>query len=126
MLGMTDPRLHEKHGLEQPPIIPGTARTELEVGRIPVVGIKPGVAQDQPPVLEPLDQWMKPGIVDVGWGRQPTDDPTPGVDQPAELEAHDPAVVRLAFATDLGRTSPFGDQVDQSCRTFGHQPRQLL
>ena len=90
---MADQGEHQKHGFDQHPVVPCPARAEFEVGRIACSGMKPGIGQDHPAILELLNERMKPGIVNVGRCAEPSHSSTPRVDPQTELAAHDPAVI---------------------------------
>src|SRR5919108_4119260 len=46
---MADERQHREHRLHQHTVFPLTARTQFQVGRIPLRGMETGVAQDDHP-----------------------------------------------------------------------------
>lgn len=121
---VTDQRQHGIDRFDQHAVIPGAARTDLEVGRIAGAGMEPGVAQDQHPILEHLDQRLEQGIVHVGRRAQPTDDAPQVVDQQAQLVADDPAVVGEALAAHLARTAPFPNGVNQFDTVTVDYPQQ--
>ncbi len=122
--GMADQGEHGIDRFDQHPVVPGPARTHLEVGRIALSGMKPGIAQDHHPVLEHFDQGLEQGIVDLGRRPQPADDAAPLVDQQTEFVAHDPAVVGDPFTTDLPGTAPFPNRMDQFDAVAVDHPQQ--
>ena|SRR5437660_930878 len=61
---MADERQHREHRLHQHTVLPLTALTQFEVAGIPLRGMEAGVAQDDHPPINLLNQPLK-GVVDV-------------------------------------------------------------
>lgn len=102
-----------ERGFDQHALVPGTAWTELEIGRDAISVIETGVGQDNALVLQRFDEGQKHLVMDVGGVPGPTDDLTRVVEQPAQLQADDPAPIAFAFLAHLLGTAAFTDRVDQ-------------
>ena len=112
-LGMADQGQHRKEGFDQHPVVPRAAWTEFEVGRIAVSGMKSSIREDQHPVLEPLDQGVKNGIMNLSRRTQPAHDAAPAIRQETKLIAHDPTVVGKSLAADLGWATTLSNRVEE-------------
>ena len=123
-LGMADQRKHGIDRFDHHPIVPGAARTELEVGWITRAGMKPQVFQEQHPILEDLDQRVKQRIGDVGRRVQPTNDAAPAVNPQTQFVAHDPAMGRETLAADLARATPLANRMAQFDTVTVDHPQQ--
>ena len=72
-----------------------------------------GVAQDNHPPINLLNQPLKGVIRDIGGGTRPPHDQPPLIEQQTEFPADNPAVIREAFAADLLGAAAFAHGVDQ-------------
>lgn len=124
LLHVTDQRQHGIHRFDQHAVVPGVARTDLEVGRIACVGMESGVPQNQHSILKDLNQGLEQHIVHMGRRAQPTDNAPHVIDQQAQLIADDPAVVGEALAANLARTAPFPNGVNQLDTITVDHPQQ--
>src|SRR5262245_1113165 len=110
---MTNEREHREHRLHQHTVFPLTALTQFEVGGIALRGMKAGVAQDDHPPINLLNQPLKAVVSRTGGGTRPPHDQPPLVEQQTELAADNPAMIGEPFATDLLATAAFAHRVDQ-------------
>ena len=122
--GVADQGEHGIDRFDQHPVVPGPARTDLEVGRVALAGVEARVTQDQHPVLEDLDQRVKQGIVNVGRRPQPADDAAPLVDQQTQFVADDPPVVGDSLPADWSGTASFPNRMDQFDAVTVDHPQQ--
>src|SRR5205823_3279136 len=110
---MADERQHREHRLYQHPILPLAPRTQFEVGGIASRGMEGGITQDNHALLKLPNEPLKGVIRDIGGGTRPRHDQAVLVQQQAEFAAHNPAVVREAFAADLLRAAAFAHGVNE-------------
>src|SRR5262245_59812828 len=114
VLEVTDIGKHGKHSFDDHAHVPFTALAEAQVGRMPLLLSKAGVREDDRIVFELVDQMLKGrAIVDIGGVTLPVDHSTQVVQHEAELAAHNPALVRLAFLADLLLTASFAPWMQQ-------------
>src|ERR1700757_626253 len=98
---MADEREHREHRLHHHTVLPRAALTQFEVAGIALRGMEAGVAQDDHPPINLLNQPLKGVVRSIGGGTRPPHDQPPLVEQETEFPANNPAVIREAFATDL-------------------------
>src|SRR5262249_52662297 len=113
LLQMADERQHREHRFDEHAVLPLAALTQFEVAGIPLRGMEAGVAQDDHPPINLLNQPLKAVIRDIGRGTRPPHDQAPLIEQQTELPADDPAMIREAFAADLLRAAALAHGVDQ-------------
>ncbi len=110
---MANERQHREHRLDEHPVLPLTALTQFQVGRVAFRGMKAGVAQDNHAPVDLANQPLKRVIRDIGRGTCPPHDQPPLVEQQTEFPADNPAVIGEAFATDLMRAAPLAHRMDE-------------
>ena len=113
LLQMTNEREHREHRLHQHTVFPLAALTQFEVAGIPLRGMEAGVAQDDHPPINLLNQPLKGVVRNIGGGTRPPHDQPPLVEHQSEFPPHNPAVIGEAFAADLLGTAAFAHGVDQ-------------
>src|SRR6266446_322777 len=59
LFAIADERQHREHRLHQHTVLPLAALTEFEIARIPLRGMEAGVAQDNHPPIDLLNQPLK-------------------------------------------------------------------
>jgi hypothetical protein len=99
---MADERQHREHCLDEHPVLPLPALTQFEIRGIPLRGMEAGVAQDDHPPIDLLNQPLKGVIRDIGRGTRPPHDQPPLIEQQTEFAPDNPAVIGEAFTPDLG------------------------
>src|SRR2546427_1005962 len=112
LLEMTNERQHREHRLHQHTVLPLAALTEFEIAGIPPRGMEAGVAQDDHPPINLLNQPLKGVVRNIGGGTRPPHDQPPLVEQQTEFPADNPAEVREAIAANLQWSVPFTHQLD--------------
>ncbi len=106
--------IQSKQGsFDQHTLIPGPAWNELEIGGDAVSIVETGIRQHDAFVLQSRDQRQEDPVEDIDRISSPTDDLPVIVNQPAQLHAHDPALIGIAFLANLLLAAPFPDGVDQ-------------
>src|SRR2546426_1406947 len=110
---MADERQHREHCLDEHPVLPLPALTQFEIRGIPLRGMEAGVAQDDHPPIDLLNQPLKGVIRDMGRGTRPPHDQPPLIEQETEFAADNPAMIGEAFPADLLRVPAFTDRMDQ-------------
>lgn len=100
LLEMTDPRQHRQHSLDQHPSIPGTARTELEIGRVTILSMKAGITQNDHLLLKGFNQGMESAIWGIRASTVPGHHQPQVIEQQAQVAPDDPAVIGFALAPD--------------------------
>src|SRR2546429_1186298 len=110
---MTNERQHGEHCLHQHPVLPLPARTQFEVARIPLRGMEAGVAQDNHPPINLLNQPLKGVISDIGGVTCPPHDQAVLGQQQAEFPPDNPAMIGHAFAADLLGAAAFAYGMDE-------------
>lgn len=113
MLQMTDPRDHREQGLDQSPFLPGPFGAELEVLRHPLGTGESQIGEGDRLPLQLLHQGEEGLVMGIGSIPTPGDDLPTAVDQPAELDSHDPAMIGLPLPPDLLRATPLTPRVNQ-------------
>src|SRR5579871_1039695 len=121
LLEMADISQHREHTLHHHPHVPGAVGTDLHVDRVARLGMKAGIGQHDHVhrdlgsvgVDKLLDQRMKDLVVGVGARGVPIHDPTPLIENVAELAAYDPTLVGETLATDLLARASFSTRMDQ-------------
>jgi len=124
MFQMADPSDHREYCLNQPSFVPSPLRAELEVFRNPLGGGKSQVGESDRLSLQPLHQGEKDLIMDISGIPTPGDDLPAAVDQPAEFDPDDPAVIRLPLLAELVGTAPLApgmDQLDAICVHYSEE-----
>src|SRR3989441_13135510 len=104
---MADERQTLEHCLDEHPVLPLTTLTQFEIRGIPLRGMEAGVAQDDHPPIDLLNQPLKGVIRDIGRGTRPPHDQPPLIEQQTEFAPDNPAVIREAFTPDLLGTPAF-------------------
>jgi len=112
-LEMTDERQHGEHRLDEHTVLPLATRTQFEVGRIALRGMKGGITQDNHAFFELSNQPLTRVICDIGRGTRPRHHQPPLVQHQTEFTADNPTVIREAFAANLFGTPAFAHGVDQ-------------
>lgn len=110
---MTDSRQPRPHGLDPHARIPSAAATQLEIGRITLLGMDPFIAQDNHLPVKLLEQGMKGGIRGIGSRTVPGHYQPQVIEQQAELAPHNPALIGFPSPADLLGTTPLTEGVDQ-------------
>ena len=113
LLQMTDQRQHGKHRLHQHLVLPLPALTQFQVAGIPLRGMEAGVAQDDHPPINLLNQPLKGVVSSIGGGTRPPHDQPPLIEQQTEFAPDDPAMIGEPFPTDLLRAAAFADGVNE-------------
>src|SRR5215475_7514108 len=113
LLQMTNEREHREHRLHQHTVFPLAALTQFEVAGIPLGRMEAGIAQDDHPPINLLNQPLKGVVRSVGGGTRPPHDQPPLVEQQTEFAPNNPAVIGEAFATDLLGAAALAHGVDQ-------------
>ena len=72
-----------------------------------------GVAQDNHPPINLLNQPLKRVIRDIGGGTRPPHDQPPLIEQQTQFAADNPPVIREAFPADLLGAAAFAHGMDQ-------------
>lgn len=104
---------HRQDRLQQHALVPGPPGTELEVLWNPLGTGEAGVGQGDRLALEGLNHRQELLIMDVGRVPIPGDYFAPTVDQPTELDPHDPAIVGFALLPQLLRAAALAPGMDQ-------------
>src|SRR6266487_5176222 len=110
---MADERQHREHCLDEHTVLPLPALTQFEIRGIPLRGMEAGVAQDDHPPLNLLNQPLKGVVRNIGGGTRPPHDQPPLVEQQTKFPANNPAVIGEAFPTDLLGAAAFTHRMDQ-------------
>ena len=110
---MADERQYREHRLHEHTVLPLATLTQFEIARIALGGMETGVTQDNHLVFALANQPLKGVIRDIGGVTRPRHDQAVLVQQQAEFAAHNPAVVREAFAADLLRAAAFAHGVNE-------------
>ena len=114
VLEMTDIGEHGKNSFDDHAHVPYTWLTEAQVSGMPVLFSEAGVREDDHLVSELVNQMLKGcAIIDIRGVTLPVNDASQVVEHEAELAAHNPALIRLAFLADLPCTAPFPSRVQQ-------------
>ena len=104
---------HGKDGLDQHPLVALPATAYFQVGRVALLGVEPGVAEDHTMALEGLDQRVEPSVVGVRGCPGPADDLPQVVDRKAQFASDNPTVVGDAGFRPLLRVAAVAHRVDQ-------------
>src|SRR5215471_545693 len=104
---------HGEHRLDEHAVLPFTARTQFEVGRIPLGGMERGIAQDNHPSIDLANQPLEGVIGNIGRVTGPPHDQPPLIEQQTEFAADNPAVIREAFPANLLGAAAFADGVNE-------------
>ncbi|MEI8283160.1 MAG: hypothetical protein WCG75_12195, partial [Armatimonadota bacterium] len=83
----------------------------LQVGRVGLLGVEPGVAEDHATAIENLNHRVEPRVVGVRGCPDSADDLAQAVDRQAQLAADDPAVIGDAGFRPLRRVAAVAHQV---------------
>ena len=114
LLEMADRCQHREDGLDDHAAIPLTAPADFEIGRMPVLLLKPLITEDHHLVGHGVNQVLESrSVVDIGCVTGPIHDQTEVIDQITQLAANNPARVGLAFPADLLSAASFTARVDQ-------------
>ena len=113
LLQMTDERQHREHCLHQHPILPLAALTQFQVAGIPLRGMEAGVAQDNHPSVNLLNEPLKGVVRGIGAGTRPPHDQPPLIQQQTEFAADNPAMIGEPFPANLLGTAAFTHGMDQ-------------
>jgi hypothetical protein len=104
---------HREHRLNQHALVRCTSATQLEVDRDALATVEADVSQDNRLLVLCINHWQEDLIGCVGRV------PIPGrhfamiIDQPAQLQTHNPTQVRLSFLPYLTGAAALTDRVDQ-------------
>src|SRR3989442_11733230 len=107
LLQMTHKREHREHCLHQHTVFPRTALTQFQVAGIPLRGMVAGVAQDDHPPINLLNQPLKGVVRGIGGGARAPPHQAPLTEQQTEFAADNPAMIGEALAANLLRTAAF-------------------
>ena len=91
----------EKHRFHEHTVLPLTALTQFEVGRIALCGMEGRITQDDHASIDLANQPLKGVIRHIGRGTVPPHHQAILVHQQAEFAPDNPAMVGQAFATNL-------------------------
>jgi hypothetical protein len=92
-LAMTDERQHGEDRLDEQTVLPLTALTQCEVGRIPLCGMEGGITQDDHASVDLANQPLKGLIRDIGGGTRPPHHEAILVQQQTEFARRDVTVL---------------------------------
>src|SRR5437773_1182480 len=110
---MADERQHREHRLDEHTVLPLPALTQFEIRGIPLRGMEAGVAQDDHPPINLLNEPLKGVVRNIGGGTRPPHDQPPLIEQQTKFAPHNPAVIEEAFAADLLRAAALAHGVNQ-------------
>ena len=113
LLEVTHDGQHGEHRLNEHAVLPFAARTQFEVGRIPLGGMKSGIAQDDHASIDLSNQPLEGVIGDIGRGTGPPHDQPPLIEQQTEFAPDNPAVIREAFPANLLGAAAFADGMNE-------------
>ena len=113
MFQMADPGDYREDCLNQSPLIPSPFGAELEVLWDPLSTGESQVGEGDRLPFQLLHQGEEGLVMDIGSIPTPGDDLPTAVDQPAELDPDDPAMVGLALLAELLGATPFTPGMDQ-------------
>src|SRR2546427_2531739 len=85
---MADERQHREHRLDEHTVLPLPALTQFEIRGIPLRGMEAGVAQDDHPPINLLNQPLKGVVRNIGSGTRPPHDQPPLVEQQTQFPAN--------------------------------------
>src|SRR3977135_2366542 len=100
-LEMTDECQHGEHRLNEQTVLPLAARTQFEIGGIPLGGMEGGIAQADQASVDLANQPLKGGIRDIGRATRPPHHQAILVEEQTEFAPDNPAVIGETFAADL-------------------------
>ena len=110
---MADQRQHREHGLNEDAVVPLSAPTLFEVGRLPLGGMEGGITQDNHALVALSNQPLKRLILDIGRGTVPCDHQAILVQHQTKFAPDNPAMIGEALAAELRRTAAFTSRMDQ-------------
>jgi len=110
---MADERQHRQHRFHQHAVLPLAARTHFEIARIALRGMEAGVAQDNHPPINLLNEPLEGVVRSIGGGTRPPDDQPPLVEQQTQFPADNPPVIGEPFPADLLGAAAFAHGMDQ-------------
>ena len=113
VLEVTDSRQHREDRFDQHPFVPSPLGTEFEILRDSGGRLEAGIGQSDGLSLEGLHQRQENLIVDVGRAPVPGNHFTTTVDQPTELDPHNPTVVGFALLTQLPGAASLAPGMEQ-------------
>ena len=113
LLHMADQRQHREYCFHQHTVLPLPARTQFQIAGIPCRGMEAGIAQDNHPPINLLNQPLKGVVRDIRGGTRPPHNQPPLIQYETQFPADNPAMVRDAFAADLLRAATFAHGMDQ-------------
>src|SRR3954463_6843660 len=113
MFKLTDAGDQTEHSFHQHPLAPGFVLTKLEVARRFASFLEAEVTQDNRLLVKLVGEGTKRLVVNVGRVPVPGDDLAPVIDQPAQLNAYDPATVTFTFLASLLLTASFTHRMNQ-------------
>jgi hypothetical protein len=80
-------------GLDEHAVLPLPALTQFQVAGIPFCGMEAGVAQDNHPPINLLNEPLEGVVRSIGGGTRPPDDQPPLVEQQTQFPADNPPVI---------------------------------
>ena len=110
---LADAGRQTEQGFDQHPFAPGFVGTELEVTRCLACFLETKVTQHNRFLIELMGNGAKSLVMNIGSIPVPGNHFAAGVDQPAQLNAHDPAAIAVAFLTHLLFAPSFTDRMNQ-------------
>jgi hypothetical protein len=124
LLAVADQREHRQDGLAKHAIIPLPARTQFQMGGIPLRRREGGIAQDDHVLFKQPDERVKRGVMHIGHGTLPGDDQGELVQQQAQHAAHNPPVIREPLPPNLQEAPAFPPRMDQLDPVCVNDPQQ--
>ena len=110
---MADERQHREDRFNKHAVLPLTALTQFEVGRIAFCGMEGRITQDDHASIDLANQPLKGVICHIGRATVPPHHQAILVHQQAELAPDNPAMVGQTFPTNLLRAAALVHGVDQ-------------
>lgn len=98
---------------DQSALIPGAFGTELEIIRHALLAAKTEITQGDGLPFVAFDERQKTVVASVGCGPLPIHHTPVLINDPAQLDAHDPTPIAFAFLADLLLGTAFADRVNE-------------
>src|SRR5215510_8745848 len=90
---VTDKRQHREDRLDEHPVFPLAALTQLEIAGIALGGMEGRITQDNHPLFNLANEPLKRVIGDIGCGTCPPHNQPPLIEQETEFAANNPAMI---------------------------------
>ncbi len=113
MLELKHARRQREQGFHNHALTPSFVRTKLEVACRFARFLKAKITQDNRLLVELMRHWTKGLVMDMCRIPIPSHDFASVIDQPTQLDTHDPTAVAFAFLAHLLLTAPFPNGMDQ-------------